>query len=206
MLLNQWRILSSEVRKSFPFLLRLNTPDLDWVSNYYCCTITRDITGTTKYNLPPNPVWNHSLSSKIIKSKLHNQWSANQKCRAAIFQRGGSSASRTPSLGIWTARSPPRKNQFIIFHAQPIRNVVEHISKEAVPVQAEPPPRKSRPSPKKQLFQGVKLKKNCPNFFCGSRIHIKNTFCKKNGSKRPFQPSAVVRAIYTRLYGVATAN
>ena len=31
---------------------------------------------------------------------------------------------------------------------------------------------------------------------CGSRIHIKNTFCKKIGSKRPFQPSAVVRAIY----------
>ena len=40
MLLNQWRILSSEIRKSFPFLLRLNTPDLDWVGNYSCCTIT----------------------------------------------------------------------------------------------------------------------------------------------------------------------
>ena len=71
---------------------------------------------------------------------------------------------------------------------------------------SEPSLWKSGPSPKKQLFQGVKPKKSCPNFFCGSRIHIKNTFCKKIGSKRPFQPSAVVRAIYTRLYGVATAN
>ena len=62
------------------------------------------------------------------------------------------------------------------------------------------------PPPKKQPFQGVKPKKSCPNFFSGSGIHIKNTFCKKIGSKRPFQPSAVVRTIYRCLYGVATAN
>ena len=62
------------------------------------------------------------------------------------------------------------------------------------------------PLQKKQLFQGEKLKKTSPNFFCGLPIHTKNTFCKKIGSKRSFQPSAVVGAIYRGLYGVATAN
>ena len=65
---------------------------------------------------------------------------------------------------------------------------------------------KSRTPYKKRLFSVGKRKKMLPKFFCGFGIHIKNTFCKKIGSKRPFQPSAVVRAIYTRLYGVATAN
>ena len=59
---------------------------------------------------------------------------------------------------------------------------------------------------KKPFFERVKPPKILPTFFCGLLIHIKNTFCKKNGSKRPFQPSAVVRAIYTRLYGVPAAN
>ena len=62
------------------------------------------------------------------------------------------------------------------------------------------------PLQKKQVFRGVKMKKSCPTFFCGLVIHRKNTLCKKNGSKRPFQPSAVTRAIYRRLYGVATTN
>ena len=48
----------------------------------------------------------------------------------------------------------------------------------------------------KKLFEGVKPPKILPTFFCGLVIHIKNTFCKKIGSKRSFQPSAVVRAIY----------
>ena len=121
-----------------------------------------------------------------------------------LFQRGGSSASRTTSLEIWTAR------QMIIIYAQPIRNAVQHFSREVVPVPAEPPPWKSgqpgTPYEKKTALSGGKTKKKLANFFCGSVIHIKNTFCKKIGSKRPFQPSAVVRAIYTRLYGVATAN
>ena len=64
----------------------------------------------------------------------------------------------------------------------------------------------STPYEKNVSFGGVKHKKSWPNFFCGSWMHIKNTFCKKIGSKRPFQPSAVVRTIYRRLYGVATAN
>ena len=132
----------------------------------------------------------------MIMSKVHYQCSANQKCRAAIFQRGGSSASQEPLT--------KKTAHHILCSAN--RNVVEHFSREGVPVPAEPPPWKSGPSPKKQLFQGVKPKKSCPNFFCGSGIHIKNTFCKKIESKRPFQPSAVVRAIYRRLYGVATAN
>ena len=55
-------------------------------------------------------------------------------------------------------------------------------------------------------FWGVKPQKSQPNFFCGSGMHIKNTFCKKNGSKRSLEPSAVVNIIYIRLYGVATAN
>ena len=62
------------------------------------------------------------------------------------------------------------------------------------------------PPPKKTAFSGGKTKKKLPKFFSGSGIHIKNTFCKKIGSKRPFQPSAVVRTIYRCLYGVATAN
>ena len=32
-------------------------------------------------------------------------------------------------------------------------------------------------------------------------MHVQNKFCKEIGSKRPFQPSAVVRAIYRRLWG-----
>ena len=62
------------------------------------------------------------------------------------------------------------------------------------------------PAGKNISFGEVKLKKGCPNFFCGFGIHIKNTFCKKIVPKRPFQPSAVVRAIYSNLYGVATTN
>ena len=137
-------------------------------------------------------------------SKHHNQCSAHQKCCAALFQRGGSSASRTASLEIWTT------GQMIIINAQPIRNAVQHFSREAVLCRQNRLPgnldSQGPPTIKKQLFQGVKPKKNCPAFFCGSVIHIKNTFCKKNRSKRPFEPSAVVRAIYRRLYGVATAN
>ena len=52
------------------------------------------------------------------------------------------------------------------------------------------------PRLEKNAIWGGKTKKNGPNFFYGFGIHIKNTFCKKNGSKRSFQPSAVVRAIY----------
>ena len=35
---------------------------------------------------------------------------------------------------------------------------------------------------------------------------VQPEFCKKIGSKRPSQPSAVVRTIYTPLYGVPAAN
>ena len=37
-------------------------------------------------------------------------------------------------------------------------------------------------------------------------IPIKNIFCKKNGQKRPFVASAVVRTIYRRLYGATATN
>ena len=56
------------------------------------------------------------------------------------------------------------------------------------------------------LFGWVKTPKNQSKKFCDLVTHIKNTFCKKIGSKRPFQPSVVVRAIYISLFGVATAN
>ena len=59
---------------------------------------------------------------------------------------------------------------------------------------------------KKAVSEGVKPIESLPRHFCGLVIHIKNTFCKKIGSKWSFQPSAVVRAIYISLYGVATAN
>ena len=49
---------------------------------------------------------------------------------------------------------------------------------------------------KKTVSEGVKPIESLPRNFCGLVIHIKNTFCKKIGSKRSFQPSAVVRAIY----------
>ena len=55
-------------------------------------------------------------------------------------------------------------------------------------------------------YLGGKTHKKWPNFFYGSVRHIKNTFCKKNGPKRSIQSSAVANIIYSRLYGVATAN
>ena len=58
----------------------------------------------------------------------------------------------------------------------------------------------------KNLFKGEKPPKTLPKNFYGFLIHTKNTFCKKIGSKRSFQPSAVVGAIYRGLYEVATAN
>ena len=58
---------------------------------------------------------------------------------------------------------------------------------------------------KKSFLMGVKPPKILP-FFLRPRDTYKNTFCKKIGSKRSFQPSAVVRAIYTPLYGVPAAN
>ena len=81
-----------------------------------------------------------------------------------LFQRGGSSASRTTSLEIWTAR------QMIIIYAQPIRNAVQHFSREVVPVPAEPPPWKSgqpgTPYEKKTTaLSGGKTKKKLPKFF-----------------------------------------
>ena len=51
---------------------------------------------------------------------------------------------------------------------------------------------------KKCPFEGVKPQKNQPTFFGSFLTHIKNTFCKKNGPKRPFQLSAVANIIYRR--------
>ena len=40
----------------------------------------------------------------------------------------------------------------------------------------------------KTAVSGGKPKKSCPNFFCGSGIHIKNTFCKKMGQNGHSSP------------------
>ena len=55
-------------------------------------------------------------------------------------------------------------------------------------------------------FGGVKPHKTRSNFLGGFVICIENTFWKKIGPKRLFQPSAVVRPKMTRLYGVAGTN
>ena len=65
---------------------------------------------------------------------------------------------------------------------------------------------KKAPPLKIGQFRGQKRPENARNFFHSSATYIKFTFCKKNGSNRPFQPAAVVRRIYCRLYGVATTN
>ena len=62
------------------------------------------------------------------------------------------------------------------------------------------------PANKNVSFGGVKHKKVDQTIFFVKCIHIKNTFCKKNGQKRSIQPSAVTQTIYIRLYGVATTN
>ena len=55
-------------------------------------------------------------------------------------------------------------------------------------------------------FWGVKNPQKSAKKFVRSRHTYKKYFLKKIRSKPPSQPSAVVRAIYIRLYGVATAN
>ena len=109
-------------------------------------------------------------------SKHHNQ-----KCCAALFQRGGSSASRTTSLEIWTAR------QMIIIYAQPIRNAVQHFSREVVPVPAEPPPWKSgqpgTPYEKKTALSGGKTKKKLPSVFLRLRDTHKKYILQKKSVK-----------------------
>ena len=54
---------------------------------------------------------------------------------------------------------PHEKKQLIIFYVQPIRNVVEHFSREGVPVPAELPlPGNLNRLREKKLFLGVKPK------------------------------------------------
>ena len=118
-----------------------------------------------------------------------------------LINNFGCTAGKTGFLEIWPAR--------LYFSRNPVVPLVNHINHFSYTVDTtgflEIWPARD-PLRKKQLFQGVKPKKGCPHFFGGFGIHIKNTFCKKIGPKRPFQPSAVVRVIYTNLYGVATTN
>ena len=51
---------------------------------------------------------------------------------------------------------------------------------------------------KNVAFEVVKPPQKQPKFFCDFLIHIKNTFCKKNGPERPFQLSAVANIICRR--------
>ena len=62
------------------------------------------------------------------------------------------------------------------------------------------------PPLKNGQFRGQKHLEYVPEF-CTASEHIQNLhFAKKNGPNRPIQPSAVVRIIYCRLYGVPTTN
>ena len=79
----------------------------------------------------------------------------------SLFQIGGSAFPER-----WL--KPPNANANII-NAQPIRNAVQHFSREVVPVPAEPPPWKSgqpgTPYEKKTTLSGGKTKKKLPNVF-----------------------------------------
>ena len=81
------------------------------------------------------------------------------------------SRSQKKNLGNFFLVLPPEKTVFF---------GGGQISREAVPVQAEPSPRKSRPSPKKQLFQGGKTKKKLPKFFLRLRDTYKKYILQKN--------------------------
>ena len=99
----------------------------------------------------------------------------------------------------------------IIIYAQPIRNAVQHFSREVVPMQAEPPPWKSgQPGTayeKKTALSGGKTKKKLPSVFLRLRDTHKKYILQKKSVKTAIRAiRAVVRAIYRRLYGVATAN
>ena len=56
-------------------------------------------------------------------------------------------------------------------------------------------------------FWGGKSEKKTPDFWVFAFLtYTTDTFCKKNESKRPILHPAGSETIYTRLYGVATAN
>ena len=59
---------------------------------------------------------------------------------------------------------------------------------------------------KKTALSGGKNEKKLFNFFLRLCDTYEKYTLQKNGSKRPFQSSAVTRAIYKRLYRVATTN
>jgi len=63
-----------------------------------------------------------------------------------------------------------------------------------------------RGSKESTFFGGKKWQKSAVFCFFGKTKYMKNTFCKKIGSKTSFQLSAMGKAIYTPLYEVATAN
>ena len=62
------------------------------------------------------------------------------------------------------------------------------------------------PPLKNGQIRGQKHLEQPPKFFCSSLTYTKFTFCKKIGSNRPIQPSAVVRIFHCRSYGVPTTN
>ena len=105
---------------------------------------------------------------------------------------------------------PKLLSRFVIVDDHFIRNIIQHLTKIVDQLPHNPQFWKNsswtQGFGKKAFFKGEKNPKTLPNFFCSFLIHIKNTFYKKNGSKRHFQASAVVGTIYRRLYGVTAAN
>ena len=78
-----------------------------------------------------------------------------------------------------------------------------------IPPQIWETPRKfEKPSKalEKDLTRAPKMTEMTLKKILAHVIPIKNIFCKKNGPKRSFVASAVVRPIYIRLYGATAAN
>ena len=98
---------------------------------------------------------------------------------------------------------PKLLSRFVIVDDHFIRNIIQHLTKIVDQLPHNPQFWKNsswtQGLGKRTFFEGEKNPKTLPKFVYGFLIHIKNTFCKKIGSKRHFQASAVVGTIYRRL-------
>ena len=102
---------------------------------------------------------------------------------------------------------PKLLSRFVIVDDHFIRNIIQHLTKIVDQLPHHPQFWKnSQGLGEKAVCKDKKKPKTLAKIFYGFLIHIKNTFCKKIGSKRHFQASAVVGTIYRRLYGVTAAN
>ena len=119
------------------------------------------------------------------------------------------SYQQSSQIQVLSSDQPKLLSRFVIVDDHFIRNIIQHLTKivDQLPHHPQFWKNSSRTQGlgEKAFFRGKKTK-NLPIFFYGFLIHVKNTFCKKNGSNRHFQASAVAGTIYRRLYGVTAAN